>query len=70
MKIKIFNSTIVDDKTRQKLSEKMLAKGKVDEDIETRVNQFIANKKVIDIKTAAAGNDFDNRLVITVLYEE
>lgn len=71
MKIKIFSEEILDDKARQRLADKRQAKNKPNEDIEDRVNQFIANKKVTDIKMAAISDALGiGQLVITVLYED
>lgn len=72
MKIKLFNRELVADgyfsnsitKTRQENNE----------ELETRVNEFMADKKVIDIKyqMATYGNyeDMDTWLSIIVMYEE
>lgn len=71
MKIKIFSDTILDDKARQKNATKLEAKNKANEDIEHRVNQFIAGKKVIDVKTALSGDALGlAHMVVTVLYED
>ena len=71
MKIKIFSDTILDDKARQKNATKLEAKNKANEDIEHRVNQFIAGKKVIDVKTALSGDALGlAHMVATVLYED
>ena len=70
MKIKIFSDTILDDRARQTNAAKLEAKNKPNEDIEHRVNQFIAGKKVIDVKTALSGDALgQTHMVITVLYE-
>ena len=72
MKIKLFNRELVADgyfsnsitKTRQENNE----------ELETRVNEFMADKKVIDIKyqMATYGNyeDMDTWLSIIVMNEE
>ena len=71
MKIKIFSDMILDDKARQKNATKLEAKNKANEDIEHRVNQFIAGKKVIDVKTALSGDALGlAHMVATVLYED
>ena len=72
MKIKLFNRELVADgyfsngitKTRQENNE----------ELETRVNEFMADKKVIDIKyqEGTYGNyeDMSTDLSIIVMYEE
>jgi hypothetical protein len=71
MKIKIFNEPLIGDLASQKLTEKLAAKGKLNENIEYRVNQFIAGKKIIKLQTSTSGDALGGaQITITVLYEE
>jgi hypothetical protein len=69
MKIKIFSDMVSSEKARQKYADKLAAKKKPNDDIECRVNEFIAGKKVVAIKPAVSGEFGSAQLVITVLYE-
>lgn len=70
MKIKIFNEALIGDIASQKLTDKLAAKGKMNENIEYRVNQFIAGKKVTQIQTSTSGGDIGGEITITVCYED
>lgn len=72
MKIKLFN--------REAISDGYYSNGRAryrrenNKELEVRVNEFIAEKKVVDIKyqEATHGNyeDMDTHLTIMVMYEE
>lgn len=71
MKIKLFNREQIKSKYDDILS---ITRLETNEEFENRVNSFIADKKVIDIKyqEATYGNyeDMDTYLTIMVMYEE
>lgn len=72
MKIKLFNRESVFDSYYSNGMTKY--RQETNEELETRVNEFMADKKVIDIKyqEATYGNyeDMDTYLTVMVMYEE
>ena len=71
MKIKLFNREQIKSKYDEVLS---ITKLETNEELENRVNSFIADKKVIDIKyqeaTYGTYEEMDAYLTIIVMYEE
>lgn len=72
MKIKLFNRELVFDSYYSNGMTKH--RQETDEELENRVNKFIADKKVIDIKyqevTYGTYEDMGVQLSIMVIYEE
>lgn len=71
MKIKLFNREQIKSKYDDVLS---ITRQENNEELETRVNEFMADKKVIDIKyqeaTYGTYEDMSVQLSIMVIYEE
>ena len=71
MKIKLFNREQIKSKYDDVLS---ITRLETNEEFENRVNEFMADKKVIDIKyqeaTYGTYEDMDTWLLIIVIYEE
>jgi hypothetical protein len=68
MKVKIFSDDLQNDSTVKKLKKHYDKKQKDFENIETRLNEFISDKKVIEIKSYVTEAFFSEPKITFVVY--
>lgn len=70
MKIKIFSDYVLSDIDTEKVTKVMAKKGKQFDTLEVRVNRFMENKHILDVKSQIITSLLSEpRMFVSVLYE-
>jgi len=71
MKVKVFSEQLISDTDLDVIKEKFAKKGKTYESIEDRVNAFVADKHVIEIKSHLCPSSLaaEAKIVFVVTYQ-